>query len=305
VFPARWFYSSLFFVALVVGGLASGTLVCVAAQNAPVISTDSIAPLNPGSALDIVRRSVDRDWTDYSQLKNYTYQETLESRQFDKNGKLSRTESQTYEEMVLVGQPYERLIARDGAPLAPKDAQKEQEKLDRELFKRQHESAGELAKLERQRTEERRFIREIPEAFNFRLLGTETVSGQPSWIILAEPKPGYRPRESQARVFTKVRAKIWVEQATFHWVKLDAEALDALSFGFGLLRVARGASMHFEQTRVNDEIWLPSAALIRADARLALVKKLRAEFDVRYSNYHKFQTDSHIEVETDQSPAKK
>ena len=95
-------------------------------------------------------------------------------------------------------------------------------------------------------------------------------------------------------MFTKVRAKVWIEQATYHWVKMDAEALDTLTFGFGLLRVAPGGNLHFEQVKVNGEIWLPSRALIHADARLALIKKLRAEIDIHYSDYRKFQSDSQI-----------
>ena len=160
---------------------------------------------------------------------------------------------------------------------------------------RQAESPGERAKLERQHAEDRQFIREIPDAFTFRLLGTEMVSAQPAWMIEAEPRPEFRPKHSQAKMFQHVRAKIWIEQATYHWVKMDAQALAALSFGFGLVRVERGAEIHFEQVRVNDEIWLPSAALVRADVRLALLKKLRAEFDVRYCNYRKFQTETRID----------
>jgi hypothetical protein len=45
---------------------------------------------------------------------------------------------------------------------------------------------------------------------------------------------------------------------------------------------------------VNAEIWLPSRVLIHADARLALIKKLRAEIDIHYSDYRKFQSDSQI-----------
>ena len=45
---------------------------------------------------------------------------------------------------------------------------------------------------------------------------------------------------------------------------------------------------------MNDEIWLPSSIVVRFEARLALVKKLRGEFDIRYSNYQKFQSDSKI-----------
>jgi len=75
---------------------------------------------------------------------------------------------------------------------------------------------------------------------------------------------------------------------------MDAEALDTLTFGFGLLRVAPGGTLHFEQVKVNDEIWLPSRALIHADARLALIKKLHAEIDIRYSDYRKFRSDSQV-----------
>ena len=113
-------------------------------------------------------------------------------------------------------------------------------------------------------------------------------------MIEAEPKPGYRPVLSEAKVFTKVRSKIWIEKATYRWVKVDAEVLNTLSFGLGLVRVAPGGTVRFEQTRVNDEIWLPSHAVIRGDVRLALIRKLRAEIDINFRDYKKFQSDSRI-----------
>lgn len=254
----------------------------------------ALAQTSP-DALTIVRRSVERDWTDFEQLKDYTYQQKIDSRELNKDGGLAKSKSETREIMILAGRPYERVVKRDGQPLAEKDARKEQAKMDRELTKRQQESPSERAKLARERAEDREFIREIPEAFNFKLLGTDTVSGQPAWILDAEPKPGFRPKHSQAKMFQNVRAKIWIEQATYHWVKLDADVLNTISFGLMLVRVAPGAKIHFEQAHVNNEIWLPSAALIRADARLALIKKMRAEFDIHYSGYKKFQTESRIE----------
>ena len=226
--------------------------------------------------LDIVRRSVERDWTDFSSIQNYTYQERNEFRQYARDGRISNTRSETHEILVLHQRPYQRLIARDGRPLSEAEARKEQAKLDREAEKRAHESPAQRARYERDMADERRFIREIPDAFTFRLERTEPVSGQPAWLIDAEPKPGYRAVTSDAKMFARLRAKIWIEQATFHWVKLDAQALSTLSFGFGLLRVAPGGTLRFEQTRVNDEIWLPSSILVRADARLALVRKRSA-----------------------------
>jgi hypothetical protein len=244
--------------------------------------------------LEIVRRSVERDWTDYASVKNYTYRERMDFRRYSAQDKLTNSRSETHEILILDDRPYEKLIAKDDRPLSASEARKEDEKLDRETHKREHESAARRAEYEKQRAEDRQFIREIPDAFTFHLAGVETVSNQPAWVIDAVPKPGFRPTASGAKIFTKLRAKIWIEQATYHWVRVDAEALDALWFGFALLRVAPGGTLHFEQTRVNDEIWLPSKILVRADARVALLKKLRAEFDIRYSGYQKFQSDSHI-----------
>jgi hypothetical protein len=244
--------------------------------------------------LEIVRLSVERDWTDFESRKNYTYQERSEFREYARNGKVAKVSSETNENLILGGRPYQRLTARDDKPLSAREERREQAKLDSELTKRQHESPAEQARYQKERTEERAFIREIPDAFTFRLVKTDTVSNQPAWVIEAQPKPTYRAAHSRAKDFAKVRATIWIEQATYHWVKVDADVLGTISVGFGLLRVAPGSSMHFEQTRVNDEIWLPSSMLVRFQARLALLKVLRGDYDIRYSDYRKFQSDSKI-----------
>ena len=244
--------------------------------------------------VEIVRRSVERDWTDFESRKNYTYQQRSELRQYGRNGALGRVRSETHETLILGGRPYERLIARDDKPLPAREERRQHAKLDNELSKRQNESPREQARYQEERVEERAYIREIPDAFTFRLVGKGVVSNRPAWMIEARPKPGYRAVHSRAKDFARVRATIWIEEETYHWVKVDADVLNTISVGFGLLRIAPGSSMHFEQTLVNDEIWLPSSMLVRFEARLALVKGLRGEYDIRYSGYRKFQSDSKI-----------
>jgi len=46
-------------------------------------------------------------------------------------------------------------------------------------------------------------LNEVPDAFNFTLVGEEQVSGKPAWVISAEPKPGYRAKERLAKVIEK------------------------------------------------------------------------------------------------------
>ena len=184
----------------------------------------------------IVRRSMERDWTDFASQRDYVYQERTEFRDYDRSGKLRNKRSETSEILVLFGRRYERHIARNDQPLSAAEQRKEQEKLDRETAKRSRETAADRARWEKQRAEDRAFIREAPDAFLFRITGTDTISGQPTWILEAEPKPGYRPQHSRADMFRKVRAKIWIEQATYHWVKVEAQVFETLSFGLGLFR---------------------------------------------------------------------
>ncbi len=257
----------------------------------------AIWPVLAQDPLEIVRRSLDRDTDNFERLKNYTYQQREENREFDPHGKLKKTESETTEVLIMAGRPYERVIARDDKALSEKDARKEQEKMDRELARRQNLSEKEQAKIEKERAEKRKFLRELPDAFSFRLVGQEEISGKPAWVIDAEPRRDFHPKEFNARMLHKVRGKIWVDQGEYQWVKVEGEVLDTLSFGLALFRLAAGGRMSFEQTRVNDEVWLPAHIHIRADARLAYVKKVRAEIDITYRDYKKFQADSRLVAE--------
>ena len=114
------------------------------------------------------------------------------------------------------------------------------------------------------------------------------------WIIEAQPKPGYKPKIKRAEILRHLRGKIWVDQSDYQWVKAEVEVIDPISFGLGLVRLAPGAILNFDQVRVNDEVWLPAHITVRADARLVYLRKLREELDVTYRNYQKFQVDSKI-----------
>ena len=61
-----------------------------------------------------------------------------------------------------------------------------------------------------------------------------------------------------------------------------------------LARIHKGSGIAIENTRVNDEVWLPKHLDARVDARLALVKGFNLDFDVTYKDYKKFRTDTKI-----------
>lgn len=251
-------------------------------------------PAFPQTAVEIIQKSVDRDLNNFERQKDYTYQEQERDRDFDASGAVSKTRSETREVMILAGRPYEKVIARDGKPLDEKEARREQDKMDRALARRENMSDAEKARREKEREENRKFLKDLSQAFRFKLDGEEPVSGKPAWVIEADPNPDFKPSTLPGKVLSKVCGKVWIDKGEYQWVKAEMQVLDTISMGLALFRIAPGGSIEFEQTRVNDEVWLPSHMLIRADARIAYVKKIRTEIEINYMDYRKFQSDSKI-----------
>jgi hypothetical protein len=63
--------------------------------------------------------------------------------------------------------------------------------------------------------------------------------------------------------------------------------------GFGLLAsVAKGSNVVFDQALIRKEAWLPTAIALHLQARALLVAGFRADIEIRYDQYQKFQTDA-------------
>ena len=87
--------------------------------------------------------------------------------------------------------------------------------------------------------------------------------------------------------------RAWVSESDRELVRADAEAIDTLSMGFGLLaRLHKGAKLSFLRTKVNDEVWLPSRVSYSGSARVGLVAVLRRSGISEFSGYRKFSVDT-------------
>jgi len=270
-------------------GFAALLAIC-AIGRAPVRAEDN--------ARDIIQRSISKDFVNWTLAKEYTYLIRDQDKEMDKSGKVKKTESSVEEVIHLYGEPFTRLIEKDGKPLSDKDAHKEDEKLAKFTAKREHETGQErekrLAEREKRRAKEREFLKEVIDAYDLKLIGEEKVDGHDAYVIAAEPRPGYRAKTGDAKYFSKIRGKVWIEKAEYQWVKVEAETIDTISFGLVLFRLYKGAHLQFEQARVNDEVWLPRRIHVEAAGRVGLVLRGAIVNDTLFENYRKFQTDSRM-----------
>jgi hypothetical protein len=248
--------------------------------------------------LEIIRRATELDRRDTALARSYTFLQRQERRDLDSKGRLTKTESDTFDVTLLVGVPYRRLVAHNDRPLSPKDQSKEEEKLQKSIEDRRKESpaqhAQRVADWERKQDKQREPLKELPNAFNFKLVGEEALNGGVAFVIEGTPKPGYRPKSQATSFFPKVKLRLCVDKKDYQWIKVDIESLDTISFGGFLFRLAKGSHVTIENARVNNEIWMPKRAAIKGSARIALVKVMRGEMIFTFSDYRKFQTDSRV-----------
>jgi hypothetical protein len=92
----------------------------------------------------------------------------------------------------------------------------------------------------------------------------------------------------------KYHGRLWIDKNDLQLVKLDVEAIDTVSFGWFLARIHKGTRLVMEQTRVNQEVWLPQHISFRLDARVAVFKGYNQENEETYRDYKKFRATAKI-----------
>jgi len=254
--------------------------------------------LKAQDAREIIRKSVELDQVNWLRMKDYTWIAKETTRSLDSKGKVKSEDTDKWETVVLYGEPHRRLLERNNKELTEEEKRKEQQKLDKAVAKLENETeaqrAHRLAEVEKDREKDREFLREVPELYDLKIIGEQKIDGLDTWVISATPKAGYQPRHGDAKALQKIQGKVWIDKAEYQWVRIEAETTGTISYGLFLARLNAGAKLLFEQTRVNDEIWLPKFEHVSGSGRLGLVKKIALEQDLTWSNYRKFQVESKI-----------
>jgi hypothetical protein len=264
------------------------------------LKPDASGAVPPEQIRELLHRAEEKDIENEKQQRDYTYVERQEEHKLDGHGVVKKVESRTSEVLEIYGEQVARLTAKDDKLLPADEAKKEDEKIQKIIDKRKNESEGDRRKrLEREekgREEDRKFVLEIADAFNFRLAGSEVFDGRDAWVLEGEPRPGYEPKRRDARILSKFKGRVWIDKAEGQWVKLDITAIDTISVGFVLARIHKGTRVLVELTRVNDEVWLPKLVQLHFDARVALFKSYDMDVEQTYREYKKFRTDTKITV---------
>ncbi len=233
-------------------------------------------------------------------LEQYTWTQDVTSRELDKNGVLKEKNAETQEITHYRGFQVERTIARNGLPLTADELEKENKRVEkrlRDIEKRANEREAKLRKGQTNDAPE-------PDGPDFtigamlrgaRLLNPrrEQFRGRAVIVFDFAPNPDFKPKNMFEKFSQKSAGAVWIDAKALQVARLEGGLTEGLKFG-GFLGAVKGAAFLWEQTPVNDEIWLPTFSEFNLGAR-ALFFGLSFNQTVRYRNYQRFKVDTEKE----------
>jgi hypothetical protein len=237
---------------------------------------------------DILKRSIATAERSWKEREHYTYTQRDEEKRLDTRGRVKSQDVDVSKVIFVNGAPFEQLVQHNGGIPTAEEKRKQQEK----MRKLQTETPSERADRLDKEKQNRAFLREVPEAFDFRFLTEEVVNGRPAYVLACTPRPGFHSQTRFGRMFSKVRGKVWVDKQDLGWVKVDAQVMEPFSMGLFIARVLPGTHIFMEQTRVSDGVWLPKRIQIKAAAKILFVKSYDIDEVVTYWDYSPVQATS-------------
>jgi len=196
---------------------------------------------------------------------------------------------------------WERLIAEDGRPvpaaeLAKQDRERQAKAaamVKRLADDRPRELARQQGDYQKSRRERDDAVADIFNVFDIRMIGRERIEDHDTIAFSLTPKAAARPRTTEGRQMRHFKVQAWISESDYELVKLDAEAIDTLSFGLGVgARLHKGARLTFLRRKINGEVWLPAVASYSGSARVGLLFVLRRAGSSEYSGYRKYSVET-------------
>ena len=234
---------------------------------------------------------------------SYVYTETRREQKLDKGGR-------TREESVKVVESYpglpgeerwERLISEDGRPVPPEELARQdrerQQKANEMVERLARNSSKELARQERELQKARRerdeVVSDIYNVYEMRMIGRERVEDHDTIAFSLTPRRDAKPQTRAGEEIRHFSVRAWISEDDHELVKVEAEAIDDLKFGLGVLaKLHKGARLSFLRRKVNGEVWLPAVVSYTGNAQVGLLFTLRRSGTSEFSGYRKYSVDT-------------
>lgn len=270
---------------------------CVQSQAGHPVNTNTASSSEPLPDIASLLVEVQANQKAIDEIReNYTYKKIEEETELGAKGEVKGKHAQVHEVFYVNGHEIQKLTARDGVYLSPAELEKEEQRVKKEVLKYTSSSPKRASRRE-QEDEDELHISTFLRAAKFTHPRRETFRGQDVIALDIEPNPGYNAQNLDERLVQKLEGTIWIDRRAHQVVRLEAHLSGTARIAGGLLgSVAQGSAAIFEQSLVNNEVWLPAYLEEHLSGRALLFSSYRRDFVIHYRDYEKFRVEVHNEI---------
>jgi hypothetical protein len=140
----------------------------------------------------------------------------------------------------------------------------------------------------RARTSRKSAVTDTAETLDLVLDHRERLNGRDVIIITFAPKEDAEPETREGKLAKNFRGKIFVDEADAEVVRVEATAIDDISYGLGVVaRVNKGATVTLVRERVDAGTWMPTSIRFSGEGRAMLFRKLRVDHLIEWFDYRR------------------
>jgi len=123
----------------------------------------------------------------------------------------------------------------------------------------------------------------------FSITHRESLNGRPAIVVKFVPRPDADPQTREGKLAKMFKGSIWVDEGAREVTRVEATAVEDLSYGFGLLaKLRKGSVVTLTRERIDDHLWLPTSIKFKGEGRaLFSLRKLNIDFAVEWFDYRR------------------
>jgi hypothetical protein len=238
------------------------------------------------SAETLLRNAIAAEKTQNAKDWKFTWREDEDKFPLDKNGRPLSESHRTFDNIMLEGEVYRKLILIDGKPPGEKLQKKIDSDMEKEGAARRAHPAAATGRHEVRVGD----LDQIARMCDSKVAGEEMASGRMAWRVESLPKADYKPADKDEEKFLSARRVTW----------FDAQEGVAIKYLEFFLRPTAGFRPGSEIERElgkHGDAWLPDRLVLRYDMRLYGVVRGRGEARYRFYDYKKFGAESTVTIQ--------
>ncbi|MBV8552956.1 MAG: hypothetical protein JOY54_16805 [Acidobacteriaceae bacterium] len=233
-------------------------------------------------------------------LENYSCIVQDQIHELNPDGSVKKHRSSMKEQFFVNGVEIDHTLEKDGKPLTPGDAKKEQEHVDKEVKKYSDPKEADKSKT-RDEKEVDLFLRALRLSNGSRV----TREGRSTLVYDLSGDPAFHPKKVEERFAEALNGRIWIDEQSGMPVEVRFETTKDVKIGGGLLaNLHKGFWLHLVQQREPDGVWITKSVDGSGDARAALFVHARFRFSEQLDKCHLFSVNTQQNVQPPaESPA--